>query len=423
MEWIKEERRIPVISDVDVLVAGGGVAGVSAAIAAARLGAKVLLVERYGFLGGMATAGLVITVPPMNNGLQLEITQRLQELGSYVPLKSSSEAEEDIGAITHAFDPEAMKIVFIKMLRENKVNLLLHTLIVNAYMENNTIRGVIIENKSGRQAILAKVIVDATGDADVAAFANVPFEKEKFENILPVTLMFNMVGVDLEEFTKAGFSLNRVRDIIEEGIKTGRLDFKLETKSTKNAPGVYAEAVVHEGEINIWGGSLGGIDGTNAEDLTKAEIITREEAWKLAIFLKKEVPGFKSARIEYTATQVGIRETRRIIGEYTLTLEGIKNKKRFKDVVAKPYIHGNIMVPYRCLLPKKVDNLLVAGRCISATSDALAHLRLIPVCIATGQATGVAAALSALNNIKPRMLPISLLQEKLMQQNVNLGLK
>jgi len=424
MEWIKEEeRRIPVISNVDVLIAGGGVAGIAAALAAARLGAKVLLVERYGFLGGMATAGLVITVPPMNNGLQLEIAQRLQEMGAYASLKSLSEyySKNDVSAYTHAFDPEALKLVSIKMLKESGVHLLLHSLIVKACVENNTIYGVIIENKSGRQAIRARVVVDATGDADVAAFANAPFEKEKFENMLPVTLMFNITGVNLKEFYNSGFNLSRIREIIEEGVKTGKLDFKLKTKPTKNAPGVYAEATIHEGEINVWGGSLEGIDGTNAEDLTKAEIITREEAWKLVTFLKREVPGFESARIEYTATQVGIRETRRILGEYTLTIEDIKNKKSFKDIVAKPYLHSTIAVPYRCLIPKKIDNLLVAGRCISVTSDALPPLRTIPACISTGQAAGSAAALSVSNNVKPRMLSISLLQESLIKQNVDLG--
>jgi hypothetical protein len=326
-----------------------------------------------------------------------------------------------VSAYTHAFDPEVLKLVSVKMLKESGVNLLLHSLIVKACVENNTVNGIIIENKSGRQAIRAKVVVDATGDADIAAFANAPFEKEKFDNILPVTLMFNIIGVDLKEFYKSGFSLGRIRDIVEEGVKTGKLDFKLETKPTKNAPGLYAEAVVHEGEVNVWGGSLRGIDGTNAEDLTKAEITTREEAWKLVTFLRREVPGFKSARIEYTATQVGVRETRRILGEYTLTLEDIKSKKSFEDVVAKPYLHSTIAVPYRCLVPKEIDNLLVAGRCISVSSDALPPLRTIPACISTGQAAGTAAALSVFNNIKPRVLPISLLRETLLKQNVDLG--
>ncbi|MEM3384421.1 MAG: FAD-dependent oxidoreductase [Nitrososphaeria archaeon] len=424
MEWIKEERKIPVVADVDVLVAGGGVSGIAAAISAARLGAKVLLVERYGFLGGMATAGLVITVPPMNNGLQLEIAQRLQEMGGFSPLIGLNDyySKNDVSAYTHAFDPELLKLLSIKMLKENGVNLLLHSLIVGTYVKDNSVCGVIVENKSGRQAIHARVIVDATGDADVAAFANVPYEKEKLENMLPVTLMFNLVGVNLKEFYKTGFKLDKIREVVEEGIKSGKLEFKLGTRQVKNTPGVYAEAVVHEGEINVWGGNLMGIDCTNAEDLTKAEIITREEVWKLYTFLKKEVPGFNSARIEYTATQVGVRETRRIVGEYTLTSEDIKAKKRFEDVIAKPYLHSTIAVPYRCLIPKKIDNLLVAGRCISVTSDALPPLRTIPACISTGQAAGSAAALSVLNNLKPRTIPITLLQETLAKQKVDLGL-
>ena len=190
MEWISEpERKIPVIDNVDLLVCGGGFAGVAAAISAAKNGVKVMLLEKYGFLGGLVTAALVITTPPLNNGLNIEICRRLKEKSVYARCENSGEEIE-----LNALDPEVVKYELFHMLQEQGVDFLLHTYIAGSITEGNLIKGVIVENKAGRQAILAQIVVDATGDADVAAFAGAPFRLVR----KPMTMMFNMVGVDVK---------------------------------------------------------------------------------------------------------------------------------------------------------------------------------------------------------------------------------
>jgi len=413
MENIKEKGRIiPIRHEVDVLVVGGGVAGIAAAISAARMGVKTLLIERYGFLGGMATAGLVITVPPMEKGLQKEIANKLEELKAYVPLKDlARKTPEDL---SHVFDPEVFKVIAIKMLKEAGAKILLHSLATNTVMKKDVIRAVIIENKEGRQAIVAKIVIDATGDADIAYFSKAPYIKE---TVFPLTLMFNIVNVNVKKFISTYGSFEKLRELIQAAIDNGELHLSLQVKPMLGAPGIFAQTTVYEDELNIWGGNLVGVDGTKIEDLTLAEIVTREQAITLVNFLKKRIAGFENSRIVCTATQVGIRETRRIDGEYTLTLNDLR-ANTFKDVIAKPFAESEIAIPYRCILPKKVKNLLVVGRCISATSDALVKLRLIPACIATGQAGGVAAALSVKQSILPKNLNIKDLQNILKHQGL-----
>jgi ribulose 1,5-bisphosphate synthetase/thiazole synthase len=404
-----------------VIVCGGGVAGIAAALSAARNGCKVMLVERYGFLGGMSTAGLVITVPPMNNGLQKEIAERLQEMGGYAPLHTPSLEGDDV--LSHSLDPEILKLAALKMLQEAGVHLLLHTIVVDVVFEKNTLTGVIVENKSGRQALRGKVVVDATGDGDIAFLAKAPFNLgDESGKMLPVTLMFNMVNVDTEKTLDSIGSFEKLRSITEESVKKGDLKFSLEAKATKNAPGVTAQTLVHKGELNVWGGSLHGVDGTNAKHLTEAEQVTREQGRILTDFIQS-LSGFERSWISCTASQVGVRETRRITGEYLITREDLKRGEQFYDTVVKPYDHSGMQVPYRCLLPKTMDNLLVAGRCISGTSEAMTQLRLIPPCIASGQAAGTAAALSVKKNISPRKVDVAFLQHTLIQQGVELTLK
>jgi flavin-dependent dehydrogenase len=194
MEWISEpERKIPVIANVDLLVCGGGFAGVAAAISAAKNGVNVMLLEKYGFLGGLVTAALVITTP-LNNGFNIEICRRLKEKSVYARCEDSGEEIE-----LNAMDPEIVKYELFQMLEEQGVDFLLHTYIAGSITEGNLIKGVIVENKAGRQAILAQIVVDATGDADVAAFSGAPFRLVK----KPMTMMFNLVGVDVKSLGKA----------------------------------------------------------------------------------------------------------------------------------------------------------------------------------------------------------------------------
>ncbi len=412
---IEPERRTPVVADIDVLVCGGGFAGVCSAVGAARNGAKVLLLERYGFLGGLCTAGLVITTPPLDNGLNFEIAGRLRKEGAYVPCFNSG--EQVAGLNLHAIDPEILKYQFIQMLQEAGVSFWFHTYIVDVIMEDRTIKGVVIQNKAGRQAVRSKVVVDATGDGDVAALAGAPFELLK----KPMTMMFNMAGVDIPKVLEKFVNWGGIREALEEGIARGEISFHLGLNPEFGSPGVYAEELVHDGELNIWAGNLLDMNGLDPEDLTHAEVITRDHAMKLANFLRRKVHGFEKARIECTATQVGVRATRKIIGEASPTLEGI-NHKTGKDVAAKPYATWPMRLPYGCLLPRNVENLLMAGRCISAEEEAMGQLRLLPVCSSTGQAAGTAGALAIHQGILPRYLNLSSLQKTLMKQGMDLGI-
>lgn len=413
MDWITEpKRKIPVIADVDLLVCGGGFAGVAAALSAAKNGVKVMLLEKYGFLGGLVTAALVITTPPLNNGINREIGRRLKEKSVYA-LCQNSGGEIELNAI----DPEIIKYGFLVMLREEGIDFLLHTYIVGSIMEGKMIKGVIVENKAGRQAILARMVVDATGDADVAAFSGAPFRLVK----KPMTMMFNMVGVDVKQALARLGNWGQVRELVKEAVQKGELSFELGVDREFGAPGVSVEKLVYHDEVNVWSGNLLNMDGTNPRDLTQAEVITREHAVQLAAFLKKNLPGFEKSRVECTAAQVGVRATRQIIGEATPSMEEVMNKK-FADTVAKPYANSSMRVPYGSILPQKVENLLVAGRCMSAEEEAMGQLRLIPVCSATGEAAGTAGALSLRQGITPRKLERSLLQKTLHLQGMDLDL-
>ncbi len=416
MGWIVEpERKVPVTADVDVLVCGGGFAGVAAAACAARSGARVLLVERYGFLGGLVTGGLVITTPPLDNGINREIAQRLRDKQVYAPLHKPG--AEMIDLKMHALDPEVLKYELVQLLREQNVRLLLHTLIVGSLVEQGVVKGILVENKAGRQAIVAKMVVDATGDADVAAFAHAPFRVVR----KPITMMFNMAGVEVEQVLAQVGDWSNLRKVVTQAIAQGELAFELGTTLEWGTPGVHAECLLHPGEINVWSGNLRGRDALDPEQLTEAELITREHVMRLVGFLRAHVRGFEGSWIECTAPLLGVRATRQILGGISPTMQEVRTT-RFGDTVAKPYAEESIRLPYGSLLPQGVDNLLVAGRCISADEEAMGQLRLIPVCSATGQAAGTAAALALRAGVTPGKLDVSVVQKALATQGVDLGL-
>jgi hypothetical protein len=416
MKFITEpERKTPVLSEVDLLVCGGGVAGVAAAYSAAENGAKVLLIEKYPFLGGLATGALVITTPPLTNGINIEICKRLTEKNVYKKCRHSGEVTE--AEELHAMDPEILKYELIRMLLDQKVDLLLHTYVVDTVMEGNRINGVIIETKSGRQAVLAKMVVDTTGDADIAVFSGAPFTSVK----KPMTMMFNIIGADVKKILNKIGTWSNLKTYVQEAKEKDGFEFDLGIYPEYGAPGVHAEELVYDGELNIWSGMLNGMDGADPRDLTRAELITREHVMRLTAFLKDNIPGFEDARIEYTATQVGVRASRQILGRAIPTNEEVR-KTIFEDTVVKPYAGRTIRLPYGSLLPRKIENLLVAGRCISADEAAMGQLRLIPVCTATGQAAGAAAAFSIQQGILPENLDVGILQEKLSEQGMDLGL-
>jgi len=416
MSWIVEpERKTPVAAEVDVLVCGGGFAGVAAAVCAARNGAQVLLIERYGFLGGLVTGGLVITTPPLDNGINREIAQRLQKKQVYVPLRTPGAEMMDLKM--RAIDPEAVKYELVQMLREQNVRLLFHTLIVGSVVAKNVVQGILIENKAGRQAVLAKMVVDATGDADVAAFAQAPFRVVK----KPITMMFNMVDVDTEKVLAHIGNWSNLKQVVTQAVERGELAFELGTSLEWGTPGVHAECLIHPGEINVWSGNLRGVDALDPAQLTEAELITRDHVMRLVDYLRKRIRGFDKSWVDCTAPMLGVRATRQIVGAMAPNMRDVRQNK-FVDTVAKPYSEDAIRLPYGSLLPQRVENLLVAGRCISAEEEAMGQLRLIPVCSATGQAAGTAAALAAREGVTPGKLDISHLQRVLTDQGVDLGL-
>ncbi len=420
MDWITEpERKTPVVASVELLICGGGVAGVAAAVSAAQVGARVMLLERYGFFGGLCTGSLVITTPPLDNGINIEIAKRLKERGAYVPCRNSGEEVSSLDM--HGIDPEIVKHELTRMLQQKNIDILLHTYITDVLMEGNMIKGVIMQNKAGRQAIMTGMVIDATGDADIAAFAGAPVREVK----KPMTMMFNMVGVDVKKVMEKFGNWSGIKKVVREGIERGQMPFELGILPEFGSPGVYADDLPGEGEINVWSGNIMGLSGLDPKDLTKAEITTREHVHRLAIFLKKYVPGFEKSRVELTSTQVGVRATRNIIGKASPTMEEA-NTKKFADTVAKPFTKPNwkfseLRLPYGSILPQNIENLLVAGRCISAEEQAMGLMRLIPICSITGQAAGTAAALALKQEVPPRHLDVSLLQKTLEKQGMNLG--
>jgi len=413
-----------IASQHDVIVIGGGTAGVAAAVAAGRNGAGTLLIERYGFLGGSMTAGLVNPFMEFHadgeqivRGIFQEIVDRLKDLHGY-------------DERTQAFDVEAMKLAADQIVKEVGVKLLLHTCVIDALVEGNAIRGVVVHNKSGRQAILGKVIVDATGDGDVSVMAGAQYEKGRKEDGLtqPMTLNFKMGGVDVER-VPASDEINRR---FKEAKAKGEITIPREN--------VLWFPTTRRGEIHFNTTRVVRADGTNAEDLTRAEVEGRRQMAELVKFLKEKVSGFEGAYLASSGTEIGIRESRRIMGEYVITGEDITEARKFEDVIARgsypidihsPTGEGTVNppmapgasydIPYRSLVPKDVDNLLVAGRCISSTHEGQSAIRVIPIVVAMGQAAGVAAALSAKFNVLPRRLDVALLQRTLRSQGANLG--
>lgn len=414
--YIREpERKTRVVANVDILVCGGGFAGFAAAYSAARMGLKVLLIEKYGFLGGLVTSSLVITTPPLDNGINLEIVEQLKARKVYVPSKDMGPDFEVVDMEIFAVDPEVVKYSFVNMLLDKKVELLLHTYVVESIMEENRIRGVIVETKSGRMAVMAKVVVDTTGDADLVMFSGAPFCEVK----QPMTMMYNLVQVDVEKALDYLGNWGRIRKIVKQAIDDRELNFELGIFPAFGAPGVHAAKLVYPGQLNVWSGMLDGMSGVDPWDLTQAEIITRDHVMRLTDFMKSRIPGFEQCRIEMTSTQVGVRASRQLIGEASPTWNDIKTAK-FDDVVAKPYAIKSMTLPYGTILPQNIDNLLVAGRCVSAEEEAMGMLRLWPVCSITGQAAGVAAALSIQEETTPRELDVRLLQRSLRDQGMDL---
>lgn len=355
----------------DVVVVGGGPAGMSAAVASARAGAKTAIIERYGYLGGQATGGLVILIVGLSDGKERiikgiceETIDRLFEMGQ----------AKDVGRHV-LFDPESMKYLFDRLIEETGVRPYYHSYATGAIMQQGKVCGINIAGKSGIRTIRAKMFVDATGDADLAQYCGIPFDQAAKDKALPVTLGFRVGGLDV---TKARQNL--------------KLDLKI---------GGWI-ATIHNNEAWFNIANIENTDITDPDDLTKAEITGRRQIQEMMKEFKDSVPGFENAYLIDTASQIGVRDSRRIKGKYLFTAEDVT--KRFEDTIclAPDYTgsgRGYVEVPFSCLVSEHIENVIFAGRCISVEHKLLDMFREIPCCMATGQAAGVAAAVG-INNIK-----------------------
>jgi len=435
--WTEPRRETVVACDVDVLVAGGGPAGVAAAISAARTGARTCLVETAGCFGGMWTIGMQTHATCFHDGKRVivggiarEIVNRLGALGA------AEDPDQKVRArpvqFWLAFDPEMMKIVLDDMLHEAGVLPLLHTHCVGAMVDKGRVTGVITESKSGRQAIRAGVTVDCTGDADIAFHAGAPTAKGRGSDgkCQPATLTFILAGVDYDRARLWAESSPGERELREqEARRRGELTTpqRISLGAPSMAPGVTYHNVTR----------ILDVDATNAADLTRAEMEGRRQVMELVRYYRRFIPGFERCRLAGLAPSIGLRESRRIVGEYTLTASDVISARSFSDGIARHNYYIDVHspdgfglegdagpdqrpppgsaheVPYRCLLPLERDQLLVAGRCISADRQALGSVRTTVCCVELGQAAGVAAAWSVRDGTTVRAIDGAALKEQL----------
>ena len=450
-------REALLAGDTDVLVVGGGPAGIGAAMGAVQAGARVILAERYGFLGGNATAALVMPLmsfhtqtpqkerrgattllptdhgpgEPVVGGALAKLLSRLVNVGGAIPPTLAT------GYVV-PFDPEWFKLVTLDLLDEAGVQLLFHAF-ASGILGENKVEGVVFETKSGPLAIRAKVTVDCTGDADIAVQAGTPTEVGRADGLVqPMTLMFRMA-----EFQRAAFEayvkehpqqwrgVHGLWDLVRKATAAGELKLPRED--------ILFFATPHEGEVSVNSTRVTRVLGTDVWDLSYAEWMSRRQMRQIAEFLKQYVPGFEKSYVMQSGVNVGVRETRRIVGDYQLTVEDVLSARKFDDAIARgsypvdihnPTGTGTILkrlppgeaydIPLRSLMPQNAEGLIVAGRCISGTHEAHSSYRVMPIVMATGQAAGVTAALSAKRALRPREVSIKEIQSELVRQGASL---
>jgi hypothetical protein len=441
----------------DVLVIGGGNAGCAAALAAARHGARTLLIERYGFLGGTATAAMVGPWMTFHSGSERIVGGIAQEIVERLVRRGASpghitDSSDYVPTIT-PFDPEIHKALLFEMMREAEVDLLLHAWFLGTHVDDDRVIGASVATVGGGRSYRGTVVIDATADAYVATSAGVPTQKgDERGRVQPASLMFRLSHVDL---AKTATYLRMHADQMRTSLKAHE----------RTAPALTAVAGLYElwaqaqrdgivdvprelvsffispypDEVTVNMTRVTDIDPLDPVDLTRAEVEARLQVMQLLQFFRERVPGFENARIPATGTQIGIRESRRIEGRYTLTADDVLEARTFPDAVARsaypidihnpsgrgtttrrPPPGSSYEIPYRCLVPINREQLLVAGRCISTTHEALASTRLTPTVMTLGQAAGTAAALAAERGVFAGSVDAAQLRQMLIADGVDL---
>lgn len=429
---VEPQKDLEIIENTDVIVCGGGPTGIGAAVSAAKNGAKVVLIEQSGCLGGLGTNGLVTSFMSMSaytggrqiiKGVWEDLINRLEKEQGAIRSTDIKEQKPNFGKLrcepdtgVTAVDVEVYKRVADQMMLELGVTVYFHTIVTNAIMDGNTIKGVIIESKSGRQAIIGKRVVDATGDADVAAYAGAEFDIGRPEDnvTMPLTTMFTVGGMD-------------------DTTRTHKWDPSTAYGAVNLFP------LLRDGEYRVEMTRASG-SGINVKDLSKAEMNCRSQIPNIIEHLRETHEGAENIYLISSASTVGVQDSRRIKGEYELTEDDVLNYKIPDDVILmngygvdihNPEGGGALLnwlipghaygIPYRCLVPLHIENLLVAGRSISANVSAQSSIRIMAGCMGTGEAAGAASALSIKEGSTVRDLSVEKLQSVLRSQNVYLG--
>jgi len=436
-------RSTPLIADVDVLVLGGGPAGIAAAASAAAAGQRTMLVERYGFLGGMGTAAGVTNFCGLHANVHGELRRVVhgvadELLQRIAALDGLSEPHAIFGkTLAQAYDVAAYKCAADDLLAARGVSLLFHALAVGVAMRDvSTIDALLVETKSGRGAIRARLFIDASGDGDLAAWAGAPWAKgDDHGRLLYPTLMFRVANVDNG---KAGEAWREVEARMSAARQAGRYTFPRK--------GAILRPMKHDGEwrvnvTQIANRSGTATDGTDAAQLSAAELTGRRQVRDFFRFLRAEMPGFADAYLLEIAPQVGIRETRRIDGAYRLTADDVLGCASFDDAIGvnawplEQHVAGEVLwswppipqsrgynqLPWRMLLPQRVQNLLVAGRCASMSSAAQSAARVSGGCFVMGEAAGLGAALALAAGRRPADVDPAALRAALQRQGAWLG--